>query len=44
MTGPTAVLGDFTSSLIARAPYAFTLVALATIVLLFLMSGSIVLP
>ncbi|MFZ2516159.1 MAG: MMPL family transporter, partial [Candidatus Lutibacillus vidarii] len=44
VTGPTAVLGDFTSSLIARAPYAFTLVALATIVLLFLMSGSIVLP
>lgn len=44
VTGPTAVLGDFTSSLVARAPYAFALVALATIVLLFLMSGSIVLP
>jgi RND superfamily putative drug exporter len=44
VTGPTAILSDFTSSVRTGAPYAFALVAIATIVLLFLMSGSIVLP
>jgi RND superfamily putative drug exporter len=47
---PTKVIGqasglrDFTASLRARAPIAFALVALATLVLLFLMTGSVVIP
>nr|WP_238338469.1 MMPL family transporter [Pedococcus badiiscoriae] len=47
---PTSVIGqasglrDFTDSLRARAPIAFALVALATLVLLFLMTGSVVIP
>ena len=47
---PTRVIGqasglrDFTDSLRERAPYAFALVALATLVLLFLMTGSVVIP
>ncbi len=47
---PTRVIGqasglrDFTDSLRERAPYALTLVALATLVLLFLMTGSVVIP
>ncbi|KQU68470.1 MMPL family transporter [Phycicoccus sp. Root101] len=47
---PTKVIGqasglrDFTDSLRERAPYAFALVALATLVLLFLMTGSVVIP
>ncbi|KRE57782.1 MMPL family transporter [Phycicoccus sp. Soil748] len=47
---PTKVIGqasglrDFTDSLRGRAPYAFALVALATLVLLFLMTGSVVIP
>lgn len=47
---PTTVIGeasglrDFTDSLRERAPIAFALVALATLVLLFLMTGSVVIP
>jgi RND superfamily putative drug exporter len=47
---PTKVIGqasglrDFTDSLRERAPIAFALVALATLVLLFLMTGSVVIP
>ena len=47
---PTKVIGqasglrDFTDSLRERAPLAFALVALATLVLLFLMTGSVVIP
>ncbi len=47
---PTKVIGqasglrDFTDSLRSRAPIAFALVALATLVLLFLMTGSVVIP
>ncbi len=47
---PTYVIGqasglqDFTDSMWQRAPYAFALVALATLVLLFLMTGSVVIP
>lgn len=47
---PTWVIGqaasqiDFTAAVMARAPIAIAIVALATIVLLFLMTGSIVVP
>lgn len=42
--GQAAGLSDFTSSVVARAPLAIGLVALATLVLLFLMTGSVVIP
>jgi putative drug exporter of the RND superfamily len=42
--GQASGLKDFTSSMLARAPIAFGLVALATLVLLFLMTGSVVIP
>ncbi len=44
VTGQRAILTEFVDSLVARAPAAFLLVAGATIALLFLMSGSLVLP
>ncbi|MBA3523009.1 MAG: MMPL family transporter [Geodermatophilaceae bacterium] len=44
VTGSAAILGDFTASIADRAPWAFALVALATLVLLFLMTGSVVMP
>jgi RND superfamily putative drug exporter len=44
VTGQAAGLSDFTASMRARAPYAVALVALATLVLLFLMTGSVVIP
>ena len=42
--GQASGLKDFTASMLARAPIAFGLVALATLVLLFLMTGSAVIP
>ena len=44
VTGQASGLQDFTDSMWQRAPYAFALVALATLVLLFLMTGSVVIP
>jgi RND superfamily putative drug exporter len=44
VVGQASGLTDFTDSMLARAPYAFALVALATLVLLFLMTGSVVIP
>ncbi|WP_235545643.1 MMPL family transporter [Phycicoccus sp. Soil802] len=44
VVGPASGLKDFTDSMWDRAPYAFALVALATLVLLFLMTGSVVIP
>jgi RND superfamily putative drug exporter len=44
VTGPAAFLVDYRDSLLARIPFAFGLVALATLVLLFLMTGSLVVP
>jgi RND superfamily putative drug exporter len=43
-TGQAAALADFDASVLQRAPIAIGLVALATFVLLFLMTGSLVLP
>ncbi len=42
--GQAASLADFTSAIAARAPYAIAAVVVATFVLLFLMTGSVVLP
>ena len=44
VTGDVAELVDLKASLRARLPWALTIVALATIVLLFLMTGSVVVP
>ena len=44
VVGQASGLRDFTDSMLQRAPYAFALVALATLVLLFLMTGSVVIP
>jgi putative drug exporter of the RND superfamily len=44
VVGQAAGLRDFTDSMFERAPVAFGLVALATLVLLFLMTGSVVIP
>jgi RND superfamily putative drug exporter len=44
VVGEASGLKDFTSSMVARAPVAFALVAIATLVLLFLMTGSLVIP
>jgi len=44
VVGQASGLRDFTDSMWQRAPYAFALVALATLVLLFLMTGSVVIP
>ena len=44
VVGQASGLRDFTDSMLERAPYAFALVALATLVLLFLMTGSVVIP
>lgn len=44
VTGQAAILVDFQHSIASRAPWAFALVALATLVLLFLMTGSLVVP
>ena len=44
MIGQAAAQIDFTDAVVARAPYAIAIVALATLVLLFLMTGSVVVP
>ncbi len=44
VTGESARLADFVGSLTARAPIAIGLVVLATFVLLFLMTGSVLVP
>jgi RND superfamily putative drug exporter len=44
VVGQASALKDFTDSMRERAPYAFALVVLATLVLLFLMTGSVVIP
>ena len=44
VSGRAAFLMDFKSDIAARAPYALALIALATFVLLFLMTGSVLVP
>jgi RND superfamily putative drug exporter len=44
VTGPAAFLVDYRDSLVSRLPYALGLIGLATFVLLFLMTGSVVVP
>ena len=44
VTGPAAFLVDYRDSLVARLPYALGLIGLATFALLFLMTGSVVVP
>ena len=44
VTGQAAVQIDFTHALVDRAPWAIGIVVLATFVLLFLMTGSVVIP
>jgi RND superfamily putative drug exporter len=44
VTGPAAFLVDYRDSLTGRLPYALGLIGLATFVLLFLMTGSVVVP
>ena len=44
VTGQAAGLGDFTTSMRERAPLAIALIVVATFVLLFLMTGSVVVP
>ncbi|HEX8970857.1 MMPL family transporter [Oryzihumus sp.] len=44
VTGQAAQLADFSASMRARAPLAVALVVVATFVLLFLMTGSVVVP
>lgn len=44
VTGQQAKLDDYTHAIAARAPYVVLVVAFATLVLLFLMTGSLVLP
>jgi putative drug exporter of the RND superfamily len=44
VTGPAAFLADYRSSLTSRLPYALGLIGLATFALLFLMTGSVVVP
>ncbi|WP_270887853.1 MMPL family transporter [Pedococcus sp. 5OH_020] len=44
VVGAASGLQDFVASMVRRAPLAFGLVALATLVLLFLMTGSVVIP
>ena len=44
VTGPAAFLVDYRDSLAGRLPYALGLIGLATFVLLFLMTGSVVVP
>ncbi len=44
VTGPAASQADFITSMVSRAPYAVGLVVLGTFLLLFLMTGSLVVP
>src|SRR5690606_34758868 len=43
-TGPAASLDDFTDSVLDRAPWAILWIAGATFILLFLLTGSVVIP
>jgi uncharacterized membrane protein YdfJ with MMPL/SSD domain len=42
--GPTAEFADLQESLVSRLPLAFAIIALTTLLVLFLMTGSVVLP
>jgi putative drug exporter of the RND superfamily len=44
VTGSAAFLVDYRDSLLARLPFALALIGLASLVLLFLMTGSVVVP
>ncbi|HKP98924.1 MAG TPA: MMPL family transporter [Actinomycetes bacterium] len=44
VTGPAAFLVDYRDSLASRLPYALGLIGLATFALLFMMTGSVVVP
>jgi len=44
VTGQEAVLTDFKATIVQRLPYALAIIALATFVLLFLMTGSVLIP
>jgi RND superfamily putative drug exporter len=44
VTGQAAFLVDFKHQITSRLPYAFGLIALATFILLFLMTGSVLIP
>jgi putative drug exporter of the RND superfamily len=44
VAGPAALLADFTDAMLGRAPIALALVVLATGVLLFAMTGSLLIP
>jgi RND superfamily putative drug exporter len=44
VTGPAAYLVDYRASIAERLPFALGLIVLATLVLLFLMTGSVVVP
>jgi RND superfamily putative drug exporter len=44
VTGESAAVADFSTGIVARAPYAIGLVVLVTFVLLFAMTGSILVP
>jgi RND superfamily putative drug exporter len=44
VTGSAAFLTDFKNTIIQRLPYALAIIAVATFILLFLMTGSVVIP
>ena len=44
VTGSAAFLTDFKATIVQRLPYALAIIALATFVLLFLMTGSVLIP
>jgi len=44
VTGQEAFLTDFKATIVQRLPYALAIIALATFILLFLMTGSVLIP
>jgi RND superfamily putative drug exporter len=44
VTGSAAFLTDFKATIVQRLPYALAIIALATFILLFLMTGSVLIP
>ncbi|HET9079895.1 MAG TPA: MMPL family transporter [Trebonia sp.] len=44
VTGPAAFLTDFRATIVQRLPYALAIIGLATFALLFLMTGSVLIP
>ena len=44
VTGSAAFLTDFKDTIVQRLPYALAIIAVATFILLFLMTGSVVIP